>query len=106
VAQFVSWYNHEHRHSAIRHVTPPERHSGVDKAILQRPLDTYIAARKRHPSAGAGRPETRHPYRPSTSTLANSQIRTDGCLKHTHCNYEATGALTLSVDGLIRPADG
>jgi len=31
---FVSWYNDEHRHSAIRFVTPSERHSGADKDIL------------------------------------------------------------------------
>ena len=30
VACFVNWYNHEHRHSAIRFVTPQERHSGQE----------------------------------------------------------------------------
>lgn len=26
--RFVDWYNAQHRHSAIRYVTPDERHSG------------------------------------------------------------------------------
>ena len=32
--QFVLWYNHEHRHSAIRFVTPQQRHLGEDERIL------------------------------------------------------------------------
>lgn len=34
VHSFVRWYNHAHRHSAIQFVTPAERHSGRDRAIL------------------------------------------------------------------------
>lgn len=29
--KFVTWYNTEHRHSAIKFVTPAERHNGLDK---------------------------------------------------------------------------
>jgi hypothetical protein len=32
VAESVRWYNHEHRHSAIRLVTPARRHTNFDKA--------------------------------------------------------------------------
>jgi transposase InsO family protein len=32
--RFVHWYNHEHRHSGIRHVSPAERHAGHDAEIL------------------------------------------------------------------------
>jgi transposase InsO family protein len=32
VARFVTWYNTEHRHSAIRYVTPDQRHGGADLA--------------------------------------------------------------------------
>jgi putative transposase len=32
--EFVRWYHHEHRHSAIRYVTPLERHEGRDIALL------------------------------------------------------------------------
>ena len=40
---FVQWYNYEHRHSAIRFVTPMQRHTGEDKAILAKrpPKRTY-----------------------------------------------------------------
>src|SRR5207245_161770 len=29
-ARFVHWYNHEHRHSGIRYVSPAQRHAGHD----------------------------------------------------------------------------
>ena len=32
--RFVHWYNHEHRHSGIRYVTPAQRHSGQDRGLL------------------------------------------------------------------------
>jgi hypothetical protein len=32
----VPWYNHEHRHSGIRSVTPAPRHAGQDRAVLAR----------------------------------------------------------------------
>jgi hypothetical protein len=51
VARFVDWYNHEHRHSAIRYVTPDERHSGVDVALLARRHALYEQAPT--PKAGA-----------------------------------------------------
>ena len=31
---FVEGYNHFHRHSGIKYVTPDERHAGLDIAIL------------------------------------------------------------------------
>jgi transposase InsO family protein len=49
VARFVSWYNREHRHSAIRYVTPDERHSGADVAILAQRHALYEQARTRKP---------------------------------------------------------
>ncbi len=35
VAGFVDWYNHQHRHSAIRFVTPHQRHSGQANEICR-----------------------------------------------------------------------
>src|SRR3546814_8202691 len=32
VSEFECWYNHEHRHSAIRFVTPAQRHAGDRKS--------------------------------------------------------------------------
>lgn len=34
VEGFIGWYNHEHRHSAIKFVTPAQRHCGEDSSIL------------------------------------------------------------------------
>ena len=45
----VQWYNHEHRHSAIRFVTPAQRHAGLDRAILQRRSAVYAVARAKNP---------------------------------------------------------
>ena len=33
-ADFVRWYNFEHRHSVIRYVNPTQRHAGEDRALL------------------------------------------------------------------------
>ena len=54
VGMFVQWYNHEHRHSAIRFVTPAERHAGLDSALLQKRIDVYEEAKKRHPGRWSG----------------------------------------------------
>lgn len=42
---FVSWYNHDHRHSGIGHVSPAQRHNGEDASILTRRHALYRAAR-------------------------------------------------------------
>lgn len=49
VADFVQWYNTEHLHSAIRFVTPAQRHHGQDTKTLARRKAVYEAARRRHP---------------------------------------------------------
>ncbi len=51
---FVSWYNGEHRHSAIRYVTPDERHSGREHYILSRRHKLYQRARRSHPERWTG----------------------------------------------------
>lgn len=54
VAAFIDWYNTEHRHSAIRYVTPDERHDGREEAVLERRRRIYEAARERHPARWSG----------------------------------------------------
>jgi len=49
VREFVHWYNHDHRHSAIRYVSPAERHAGQDRSILSRRHQLYIRAREANP---------------------------------------------------------
>jgi putative transposase len=54
VAAFVRWYNHDHRHSAIRFVTPAERHAGRDDALLLQRQAVYQRARARTPARWSG----------------------------------------------------
>ena len=49
VVAFVQWYNHQHRHSGIRFVTPDQRHSGEARAISHHRAQVYEQARHRHP---------------------------------------------------------
>ena len=49
VGLFVDWYNHQHRHSAIRFVTPAQRHDGLDHQLLEHRKAVYEAAKSRHP---------------------------------------------------------
>ena len=54
VTAFVQWYNHDHRHSAICFVTPEERHSGREAAILRARHALYQRARHRTPARWSG----------------------------------------------------
>jgi putative transposase len=54
VAAFVRWYNHDHRHSALRFVTPEERHTGQAGALLQQRHAVYQRARARTPARWSG----------------------------------------------------
>ena len=49
VTGFVYWYNHEHRHSGIHYVTPEQRHTGEDQAILKQRQAVYEAAKAKKP---------------------------------------------------------
>lgn len=49
-AGFVHWYNHDHRHSGIRYVSPAQRHVGDDHAILAARHALYTRARQKNPA--------------------------------------------------------
>ncbi|GHD71375.1 transposase [Vogesella fluminis] len=49
VREFIRWYNHEHRHSRIRFVTPAERHDGKDREILAKRDALYRRTRECRP---------------------------------------------------------
>ena len=49
VLQFVRWYNEEHLHSALKYVTPGQRHRGLDKDLLASRRQLYERARERSP---------------------------------------------------------
>lgn len=54
VTDFVSWYNDEHLHSAIRYVTPSTRHAGKDREVLEARRRVIAEARKRTPRRWTG----------------------------------------------------
>jgi len=53
-SRFVHWYNHDHRHSGIRYVSPAQRHAGEDAAILAARHEVYLQARARNPQRWSG----------------------------------------------------
>ncbi len=55
VDTFVRWYNGEHQHSAIKFVTPNQRHTGADTAILENRKRVIEQAKKSHPERWNGR---------------------------------------------------
>ena len=58
VAQFVYWYNNEHRHSQIKFVTPNQRHTGQDIQILLQRKKLYEMKKMENSSRWSG--ETRN----------------------------------------------
>jgi putative transposase len=61
VEGFVRWYNAEHLHSAIRFVTPDDRHSGRDLEILEHRQAVYEKARGQRPERWSGNTRNWHP---------------------------------------------
>lgn len=55
VHEFVQWYNEQHRHSAIRYVTPGQRHRREDVALLEKRQKLYEAAKARNPQRWSGK---------------------------------------------------
>lgn len=62
VTDFVQWYNHEHRHSAIGFVTPAQRHAGLDTALLRNRTNVYEAAKRRCPQRWSGATRNWQPF--------------------------------------------
>ena len=58
VADFVKWYNNDHRHSQIKFVTPAQRHEGKDKEVLEKRVQLYTQKKEENPSRWSG--ETRN----------------------------------------------
>ena len=50
----MRWYNGEHRHSALKFVTPAERHSGVDIAVLRERKALYEKVKQARPERWSG----------------------------------------------------
>lgn len=54
VLRFVTWYNEEHRHSALKYVSPSQRHRGDDRQLHARRIELYENARQSHPERWTG----------------------------------------------------
>ncbi|OOE93987.1 IS3 family transposase [Salinivibrio sp. IB643] len=50
---FVNWYNNEHRHSAIKFVTPAQRHRNQDTQVLTKRHAIYQQAKAKYPERWA-----------------------------------------------------
>lgn len=51
---FERWYNYQHKHSALKFITPAQRHSRADAAVLAHRQAVYAAAKARHPERWSG----------------------------------------------------
>jgi putative transposase len=86
--RFVQWYNHEHRHSGIRYVTPAQRHAGQDGPVLAARHVVYQDARSRNPQRWSGQTRnwkpvgavTLNPERDIIIRAATSQILLSGSI--------------------------
>lgn len=65
-ADFVRWYNFDHRHSGIRYVSPAQRHAGDDQQILAARHELYLQARERNPARWSGATRNWVPVGPVT----------------------------------------
>lgn len=54
VQSFVEWYNYEHRHSALKYVTPDQRHTGEATRILAQRRSVYQHAKAQYPERWSG----------------------------------------------------
>jgi len=80
VGRFVDWYNEEHRHSAIRFVTPAQRHARQDDVLLTARQNVYAAAKARNPRRWSGATRNWNPVRvvhlnPAAKARSDAQLR-------------------------------
>ena len=84
----VCLYNHDHRHSGIRYVTPAQRHAGWDYRLLKARHAVYQSARERNPRRWSGTTRnwtpvsivTLNPERDAYVQAAGSQIKLSGSI--------------------------
>lgn len=75
VRDFIAWYNHEHRHSRIRFVTPAQRHRGEDHALLAKRHTLYEGARAKNPQRWSGQTRNWEPMR-AVALTRNDRVNT------------------------------
>lgn len=82
--KFVNWYNNQHLHSALKFITPQQRHCGDDHLVMRKRHLVYEVAKKQHPERWAK--QTRNwqlpkmvslnPNKKINSTLADKMLET------------------------------
>ena len=85
----VYLYNNEHRHSGIKYVTPAQRHTGDDRALLGARHELYQRARQSNPQRWSGQTRdwtpvaavTLNPERDIVIQAAASRNRLSGSVK-------------------------
>jgi putative transposase len=80
VEAFVRWYNQEHQHSAIRYVTPEDRHAGRDVELLAARHALYQRARRRAPRRWTR--DTRNWTAIGAVVLNPAKAASDTCIMH------------------------
>jgi hypothetical protein len=98
--RFVHWYNHEHRHSGIRYVTPAQRHVGQDGPVLAARHASYQKARQRNPRRWSG--PTRNWTPVGVVTLNPERDASSGQQPHKSC-FPVRSANLLSRPDLGAP---
>ena len=97
--ELVHWYNDEHRHSAIRFVTPSQRHAGQDKVLLKNRASVYELARQANPLRWSKQArDWRYIYRACAPQSRNTKNQgpcapQKSCLNHP---FNATTSLTTT----------
>ena len=72
---FTNWYNEKHHHSAIKFVTPGQRHRGEDSEILAQRMLIYEKAKEKHPERWTS--TSRNWDRPDVVTLNHTRKNND-----------------------------
>jgi transposase InsO family protein len=98
--RFVHWYNHEHRHSGIRYVTPAQRHAGQDTQLLTARHVLYQHARQHNPRRWSGK--TRN-WAPVTAVTLNPKRDTAAQAARPRSSFLVRVANLLSRPDLAAP---
>jgi transposase InsO family protein len=80
VMQFVRWYNTQHLHSAIRFVTPDDRHTGRDVALLVARHAVYTEAQERTPTRWSGPTRNWDPINAVRLNPEHDEVAAPGCV--------------------------
>jgi transposase InsO family protein len=63
VYEFVNWYNFKHKHSALKYVTPIQKHNKEDEKILRKRKAVYKKAKAKNPCRWSGKTRNWNPVK-------------------------------------------